>query len=109
MVLDVEPRTGSLCLQRLAAETNRASLKDVTIATKPKSRTARGATRKKTAVYNRSNEPGEPKGCNDHKRSISLVLSAGTSPQREMTLDYQLLAIETVLCSQGSFRRVLGI
>ena len=76
-MLDVEPRTGSLCLQRLAAETNRASLKDVTIATKPKSRTARGATRKKTAVYNRSNEPG---GTQEEHRLLpyqSLVLPVG--------------------------------
>ena len=27
----------------------------------------------------------------------------------EMTLDYLFLAIETILCSQGSFRRDLGI
>ena len=74
MVLDVEPSTGSLCLQRLAAETNRASPKDVTISTAPKSRTV-----------------------------------SGDSPQREMTLDYLFLAIETILCSQGSFRRDLGI
>ena len=80
MVLDVEPSTGSLCLQRLAAETNRASQKDVTIATKPKSRTARGATRKKTAVYNRSNEPG---GTQEEHRLLpyrSLALPVGAPP-----------------------------
>ena len=33
----------------------------------------------------------------------------GGFPACEMTLDYLFLAIETILCSQGSFRRDLGI
>ena len=65
-------------------------------------------THSKQQHFFRSDEPGGTQEARRLPPDRSLVLAIG--PYRhEMTLDYLFLAIETILCSQGSFRCVLGI